>query len=108
MSGGNTAPFTSHRCLSLLSYILPLPIFLLLTLLEFLLIPLLVVLDVIDYYHLADDKEGNPVFSLDVRPAVDDLESVGLRVGEWWKMKKESLFGDGGANGGTPGVRVQE
>lgn len=77
MSGGNTAPFTSHRY-------------------------------VIDYYHLADDKEGNPVFSLDVRPAVDDLESVGLRVGEWWKMKKESLFGDGGANGGTPGVRVQE
>jgi len=104
MSGGNTAPFTSHRCASFLLD------FLSSTNSESHVLTFLVrcLSDVIDYYHLADDKEGNPVFSLDVRPAVDDLESVGLRVGEWWKMKKESLFGDGGANGGTPGVRVQE
>lgn len=67
---------------------------------------------VIDYYHLADDKEGNPVFSLDVRPAVDDLGAVQERISEWWKLKKQNLFGngDGNGNGGnpTPGVRVQE
>lgn len=67
------------------------------------------VTDVIDYYHLADDKEGNPVFSLDVRPAVDDLGAVKERVEEWWKLKKESLFGGSPSPGdGTPGVRVQE
>ncbi|KWU46169.1 cytochrome c and c1 heme-lyase, partial [Rhodotorula sp. JG-1b] len=35
---------------------------------------------VIDYYHLEDDRDGNPVFSLDVRPAVDDLEAVQERI----------------------------
>ncbi|GAA5904497.1 uncharacterized protein JCM6883_006511 [Sporobolomyces salmoneus] len=64
---------------------------------------------VIDYYHLADDQEGNPVFSLDVRPAVDDLGAVKERVEEWWKLKKENLFGSASSGGdGTPGVRVQE
>lgn len=63
---------------------------------------------VIDYYHLADDKEGNPVFSLDVRPAVDDLGAVKERIEEWWKLKKDNLFGNGGTGNGTPGVRVQE
>ncbi|GAA5966275.1 hypothetical protein JCM3765_002583 [Sporobolomyces pararoseus] len=65
---------------------------------------------VIDYYHLADDKEGNPVFSLDVRPAVDDFSAVKERVEEWWKIKRENLFGGGGggSSGSTPGVRVQE
>ncbi|GAA6012304.1 hypothetical protein JCM11491_007087 [Sporobolomyces phaffii] len=79
MSGGATAPYTSHRY-------------------------------VIDYYHLADDQQGNPVFSLDVRPAVDDFAAVRERVGEWWKVKKETLFGGsaGGNADGTPGVRVQE
>ncbi|GAA6027531.1 hypothetical protein JCM8097_007908 [Rhodosporidiobolus ruineniae] len=76
MSGGNAAPFTSHRY-------------------------------VIDYYHLADDQDGNPVFSLDVRPAVDDLNAVQERVAEWWKLKKESWLG-AGAGEGSPGVRVQE
>lgn len=66
---------------------------------------------VIDYYHLEDDRDGNPVFSLDVRPAVDDLEAVQERIGEWWKMKKASWFGaagDASSSGSQPGVRVQE
>ncbi|GAA6007803.1 hypothetical protein JCM10207_004879 [Rhodosporidiobolus poonsookiae] len=63
---------------------------------------------VIDYYHLADDADGNPVFSLDVRPAVDDFAAVQERVGEWWKLKKETLFGAGESNNLPPGVRVQE
>ncbi|GAA5870658.1 hypothetical protein JCM3774_001718 [Rhodotorula dairenensis] len=64
---------------------------------------------VIDYYHLEDDRDGNPVFSLDVRPAVDDLEAVQERIGEWWKMKKATWFGAAGdASSSQPGVRVQE
>ncbi|GAA5849532.1 hypothetical protein JCM8547_000486 [Rhodosporidiobolus lusitaniae] len=63
---------------------------------------------VIDYYHLADDAEGNPVFSLDVRPAVDDFGAVQERIGEWWKLKKETLFGDADSSNLPPGVRVQE
>ncbi|GAA5982046.1 hypothetical protein JCM10908_004716 [Rhodotorula pacifica] len=64
---------------------------------------------VIDYYHLEDDRDGNPVFSLDVRPAVDDIEAVQERIGEWWKMKKANWFGAAGdASSSQPGVRVQE
>lgn len=44
---------------------------------------------VIDYYSAPDDEEGNPVFSLDVRPALDSFESISLRVRvgveEWLK-----------------------
>ncbi|ORX39223.1 cytochrome c/c1 heme-lyase [Kockovaella imperatae] len=44
---------------------------------------------VIDYYSAPPDEEGNPVFSLDVRPALDNLESINqrIRVGleEWRK-----------------------
>lgn len=35
---------------------------------------------VIDYYSAPPDEEGNPVFHLDVRPAVDDLKSMSERV----------------------------
>jgi cytochrome c heme-lyase len=35
---------------------------------------------VIDYYSAPDDEEGNPVFSLDVRPALDSFESISQRV----------------------------
>ena len=63
---------------------------------------------VIDYYSLPDDAEGNPVFSLDVRPAVDSLDAVKERVGEWWKLKKESWSGEGVGAGDGLGVRVQE
>jgi cytochrome c heme-lyase len=95
MSGGNTQPYVARRCSSFsfrspISRSPPSPT------------------DVIDYYHLADDAEGNPVFSLDVRPAVDDLESVQERVGEWWKLKKETIFGSGESSNLPPGVRVQE
>lgn len=48
---------------------------------------------VIDYYSAPEDEEGNPVFVLDVRPALDSLESINLRlkVGleEWLKGQKE-------------------
>jgi len=44
---------------------------------------------VIDYYSAPPDDEGNPVFHLDVRPALDDLESINLRIKvgleEWMK-----------------------
>ena len=44
---------------------------------------------VIDYYSAPPDEEGNPVFHLDVRPALDDLQSVNqrIRVGleEWMR-----------------------
>ncbi|KAK8844021.1 hypothetical protein IAR55_006814 [Kwoniella newhampshirensis] len=35
---------------------------------------------VIDYYSAPPDEDGNPVFSLDVRPALDDLESISQRI----------------------------
>lgn len=63
--------------------------------------------DVIDYYALPDDSDGNPVFSLDVRPAVDSAAAIQERVAEWWKVKQESWGSSPGATG-TPGVRVQE
>ncbi|GAA5885562.1 hypothetical protein JCM6882_007472 [Rhodosporidiobolus microsporus] len=63
---------------------------------------------VIDYYHLPDDEDGNPVFSLDVRPAVDDFAAVQERIGEWWKLKKETVFGSTESSNLPPGVRVQE
>lgn len=46
---------------------------------------------VIDYYSAPPDEEGNPVFHLDVRPALDNLESINLRIKvgfEQW-MKRE-------------------
>lgn len=35
---------------------------------------------VIDYYSAPPDEDGNPVFSLDVRPALDSFESVTQRI----------------------------
>ncbi|ORY33076.1 cytochrome c/c1 heme lyase-domain-containing protein [Naematelia encephala] len=44
---------------------------------------------VIDYYSAPPDEEGNPVFHLDVRPALDSFQSIEqrIRVGveEWMK-----------------------
>ena len=44
---------------------------------------------VIDYYSAPPDEEGNPQFSLDVRPALDSLESINQRIKvgleEWMK-----------------------
>ncbi|SCV67574.1 BQ2448_5185 [Microbotryum intermedium] len=67
---------------------------------------------VIDYYSLPDDAQGNPVFSLDVRPAVDSVEAVQDRLAEWWKLKKETWMGSGSStptSDSSPGfsVRVQ-
>lgn len=46
----------------------------------------------IDYYSAPDDAEGNPVFSLDVRPALDSFGSITTRIGaateEAWKSFK--------------------
>ena len=62
---------------------------------------------VIDYYSLPDDAAGNPVFSLDVRPALDDFEAVKERLSTWWTLKKEKFSGGEGAGMGI-GVKVQE
>ncbi|ADV23136.1 cytochrome c heme-lyase [Cryptococcus gattii Ru294] len=35
---------------------------------------------VIDYYSAPPDEDGNPVFSLDVRPALDNLEAIKQRI----------------------------
>ena len=40
---------------------------------------------VIDYYSAPPDEEGNPVFHLDVRPALDNLESINLRIKVGWE-----------------------
>lgn len=63
---------------------------------------------VIDYYALPDDSEGNPVFSLDVRPAVDSLAAVQERLVEWWKVKKEAWGASSSTSATTLGVRVQQ
>jgi cytochrome c heme-lyase len=47
---------------------------------------------VIDYYHLPDDEHGNPVFSLDVRPALDNWISFKLRLDAWQKTAAERWF----------------
>ncbi|WVR09016.1 hypothetical protein IAU60_006076 [Kwoniella sp. DSM 27419] len=48
---------------------------------------------VIDYYSAAPDEDGNPVFSLDVRPALDSFQSVSQRVQmafeEWRSTEQE-------------------
>lgn len=48
---------------------------------------------VIDYYSAPPDEDGNPVFHLDVRPALDSLESITQRVKvgleEWRKGDQE-------------------
>lgn len=62
---------------------------------------------VIDYYSLPDDETGNPVFSLDVRPAVDSVSSAKERVDEWWRVKKAS-WSAVGEQASAIGVKVQE
>lgn len=50
---------------------------------------------VIDYYSCPDDEQGNPVFSLDVRPAVDNFAAVRERLAEWARVKKERWWTTG-------------
>lgn len=49
---------------------------------------------VIDYYSLPDEPDGTPVFSLDVRPALDSFGSVKQRIAvaaeEGWAKFRES------------------
>lgn len=45
---------------------------------------------VIDYYSCPDDENGMPVFSLDVRPAVDSAGAVYERMTEWARVKREA------------------
>ncbi|KAG0144792.1 hypothetical protein CROQUDRAFT_659468 [Cronartium quercuum f. sp. fusiforme G11] len=49
---------------------------------------------VIDYYSGADDEDGNPVFHFDVRPAIDDLDSLTARLQEWARIKRETWLGE--------------
>ncbi|PLW16320.1 hypothetical protein PCASD_18712 [Puccinia coronata f. sp. avenae] len=48
---------------------------------------------VIDYYNGGHDEHGNPVFHFDVRPAIDDLDSLVVRLKEWARLKNERWFG---------------
>lgn len=46
----------------------------------------------IDYYAAPDDEDGNPVFALDVRPAIDSPGVAAERVirwssDVWWRAK---------------------
>ena len=46
----------------------------------------------IDYYSAPPDADGSPNFNLDVRPALDDLESVQQRFSAFvqdWSSSKE-------------------
>ncbi|KAI0065602.1 cytochrome c and c1 heme-lyase [Artomyces pyxidatus] len=50
---------------------------------------------VIDYYSADPLPDGSPVFSLDVRPALDSVSSIGMRIraatqGAWVKAGEES------------------
>ncbi|KAI8646758.1 cytochrome c/c1 heme-lyase [Parasitella parasitica] len=47
---------------------------------------------VIDYYEAPEEIPGVPVFNLDVRPALDDVESVMVRFKEAAKVKWEQWF----------------
>ncbi|WBW71572.1 cytochrome c heme lyase Cyc3 [Schizosaccharomyces osmophilus] len=44
---------------------------------------------VIDYYEAPDDG-GQPVFSLDVRPALDNLEAMRMRFRHWQSVRQQS------------------
>ncbi|POW01243.1 hypothetical protein PSHT_12643 [Puccinia striiformis] len=44
---------------------------------------------VIDYYNGGVDEHGNPVFHFDVRPAIDDFDSLVVRLKEWARVKNE-------------------
>ncbi|KAK4056048.1 holocytochrome c synthase [Microbotryomycetes sp. JL221] len=61
--------------------------------------------NVIDYYSLPDDDGGNPVFSLDVRPAIDDFSSLRERLSFWYESKRAGWQSN---TGNVPGVRAQE
>lgn len=54
---------------------------------------------VIDYYSAPSTVDGEPVFSLDVRPALDSLQSVKERVavatGEIWEELGVRAWGRG-------------
>ncbi|ORE01219.1 cytochrome c and c1 heme-lyase [Rhizopus microsporus var. microsporus] len=47
---------------------------------------------VIDYYEAPEDVPGVPVFHLDIRPALDDVDSIMVRFKEAAKAKWEQWF----------------
>ncbi|KAG8876657.1 holocytochrome c synthase [Tulasnella sp. 332] len=53
---------------------------------------------IIDYYSAPDDPDGNPVFSLDVRPALDSPGSIVQRVSaataDVWSSFRSGTMGD--------------
>lgn len=51
---------------------------------------------VIDYYSAPPEPDGSPVFSLDVRPALDSFGSVSQRIGAatreaWASFREEGV-----------------
>ena len=55
---------------------------------------------VIDYYSAPPEPDGSPVFSLDVRPALDSFGSIKQRISvateEAWATLKENQGGQAG------------
>ncbi|KAG1500526.1 hypothetical protein G6F52_012552 [Rhizopus delemar] len=47
---------------------------------------------VIDYYEAPEEVPGVPVFHLDIRPALDDVDSMMIRLKEAAKSKWEEWF----------------
>lgn len=61
---------------------------------------------VIDYYSAPDEPDGTPVFSLDVRPALDSIGSVKDRISVateevWSDFRKDNRPGEGSSSGNT-------
>ncbi|ORX61347.1 cytochrome c heme lyase [Hesseltinella vesiculosa] len=48
---------------------------------------------VIDYYEAPEEQPGVPVFHLDVRPALDDFQTIKARFFDGCKAKWDEMFG---------------
>ena len=57
---------------------------------------------VIDYYSAPPEPDGSPVFSLDVRPALDSLGSVQTRIAAATEEVWSSFRKDQGPRSSTP------
>jgi hypothetical protein len=61
---------------------------------------------VIDYYSAAPEADGSPVFSLDVRPALDNFASVKERISLATEEAWASFKADQATNASTPRDRA--
>ncbi|KAI7942136.1 hypothetical protein MJO28_012163 [Puccinia striiformis f. sp. tritici] len=61
---------------------------------------------VIDYYNGGVDEHGNPVFHFDVRPAIDDFDSLVVRLEEWARVKNKSWFTNATTTSNSPHSKI--